>query len=401
MAPLFEASLFTLALAALTGVLYRGAIAWGWDAGTSLVNVRHAHSHLMFFGWIAPALFCVMVGGMARLRGRPVSLASRAVIGLALVLGMVTHPLFYCFGYGSVVVGGARLPLAAVVSGLAVLGWYGFAIVWMRERRGSSRSPARMAWDLALAVLVLSTLAVWPLSALRPLGFSSERWAPVLAHAFLNTFSEGWLVLALLGVAHAEGAAPAGLARRSALIVLAVSAPLAFPLGVSRGLLPDGAYALASVASIAWGVALLAQLDGLRRTERARSWRWRIPLLLGALAAVGKVLAGATPWVDWSAGQGLRLVYLHVLLFGFVSLGVLGAARTMFGSRAVVALPMMQLAALLVIASLLPLSEAWPWASGRWSPGLAAFVAWLAALVFVASFGTTLIARLRMGVTRL
>lgn len=382
--PYFHATLFALALAALTGLLFRGALAWGWDIGASLVNVRHAHSHLMFFGWVTPALFLLMAQSRARLAGRPVSRASRVTLGVAIALGMLTHPLFLRYGYQPVAIGSARLPLAAIACGLAVLAWYAFAIVWWRERRGVPRTAATTAWSLALAVLVVSTFAVWPLSVLRPLGLEPAAWTPILLHAFLDPFSEGWLVLALLGLAHAALGGPA---RRPALFVLAVTAPLAFGLGVPRGLLPRGLHIVADLASMAWAVALLIQLDALRRSERARAWAWRVPLMLGALAAGGKLVAGLTPFVDWSAAHGMRLLYLHVLLFGFVSLGVLAAARAMLGARAVAALPMIQVGALAVIASLLPLTEAWPAAAaGRWAAVLAALIAAGAAATFLASF---------------
>jgi len=388
---LFRATLFALAVAAITGLVFRGVLAWGWDLGASLVNIRHAHSHLMFFGWITPALFVLLASGAAALRRRPVSRAARVAIGASLALGMTTHPLFLRFGYESVAIGSARLPLAAIASGLAVIAWYAFVLVWVRERRGAPRTAATFAWDLALVVLVLSTLAVWPLSVLRPLGIDPAQWTPILLHAFLDPFSEGWLVLALLGLAHAELGGPA---RRPALVVIAVSAPLAFGLGVPRGLLPEAAYGVASVASIAWAVALLVALDGLRRSERARSWRWRVPLALGALAALGKLAAGLTPFVDWSATHGLRLVYLHALLFGFVSLGALGAARFILGARAVPALQLIHVTALATIASLLPLSEAWPERiAGGWSAGLAASVAAVASMIFLASFAASLAPR--------
>src|SRR5690606_26731526 len=95
---LFRATLFALAVAAITGLVFRGVLAWGWDLGASLVNIRHAHSHLMFFGWITPALFVLLASGAAALRRRPVSRAARVAIGASLALGMTTHPLFLRFG---------------------------------------------------------------------------------------------------------------------------------------------------------------------------------------------------------------------------------------------------------------------------------------------------------------
>jgi hypothetical protein len=358
-------------------------MAWGWSAGLSLVHVRHAHSHLMFFGWVTPALFLLLASRAAAQRGRLVSRSVGHVLGAALVLGLVTHPLFLRFGYGSVSIGAARLPLAAIASGLAVLTWYGFVLVWIRETRGLRRTSAMLSFDLALALLVLSTLAVWPLASLRPLGLDAARWTPVLVHAFLDPFSEGWLVLAVLGLVHAEGGARRE--RRWALVLLAACTPFAFALGLPRGALPEWARLVSCLAAIGWAVALLAQLESVLRGA-GRSWRWRLPLALGAVAAGAKLVAGLTPWIDWGALRGLRLLYLHALLFGFVSLGVLAAARGVLGREAVPGFAPIQISALALVVSLVPLTEIWPRAwSGQWVAAFAASTAAAAALALTLS----------------
>ncbi|HEY8431203.1 MAG TPA: hypothetical protein VIL20_22640 [Sandaracinaceae bacterium] len=380
--PWFQAALAALALAAATGALLRGALAFGWDLGASLGNVRHAHSHAMYFAWVTPALFLLMAHRAGAL-SRPTAHA----IGAALSLGAITHPLFLRFGYSSVAIGDARLPLSAMACGLAVLAWYAYVGLFARRTRGRTGDGTLLAWRLALGVLVLSTLAVWPLSLLRPLGLDAARLTPVLSHAFLDPFSEGFLVLAVLGLAYAErGARPP----RWALYTLALAALPMFPLGLAPGLLPMEARCIASAASIAWGVALLALLRTLAGLHR----RWRAPLALGAGAALARIVAGAAPWIDWSAAHGLRILYLHALLLGFVSLGVLAAARALLGRRGVPFHGLVQASALSVIAALLPLSEAWPRAwSGRWIAVAAALTAALSAVVLIASFTASLLPR--------
>ncbi len=383
--PYFRATLAALALAALTAVLLRGALVWGWDVGASLVNVRHAHSHTMFFAWITPALFLLVAAREADLGRRRVSRGTVHAIGAALLLGALTHPLFLRFGYSSVEVLGARLPLAAIVSGLAVLSWYAFVALFAREGRGAPRTGATLAWRLALALLVLSTLAVWPLALLRPLGLDAARWAPVLSHAFLDPFSEGFLVLSVLGLAHAEARPERPC--RLALVAIAIAAPLSFPLGLAREALPAEARAVAAVACVVYGIALFAQVATLARGALGRSWRWRVPLALGGAAALAKIAAGALPFIDWAALFGLRLLYLHALLLGFATLGVLAAARAILGPRGAPLLSAVQASAVLVIAALVPLSELWPSAwSGRWTGAFAAASALLAAVVLAASF---------------
>jgi hypothetical protein len=43
-------------LAASTGAFMRFAMILGFPFGLMFTNVRHAHSHLMYFGWVTPAL---------------------------------------------------------------------------------------------------------------------------------------------------------------------------------------------------------------------------------------------------------------------------------------------------------------------------------------------------------
>ena len=42
----------------IAAIYFQAARLWfgGLPGGLAYVNVRHAHSHLMFFGWVTPAL---------------------------------------------------------------------------------------------------------------------------------------------------------------------------------------------------------------------------------------------------------------------------------------------------------------------------------------------------------
>ncbi len=388
--PFFVASLSCLAIAAVTGALLRGGLALGWDLGLPLGNLRHAHSHLMLFGWATPALMLLMAHAQAGRRGGRVPRSVGHVLGAALLLAIVTHLLFSRFGYAPVAVSDARVPLAAVASGLVVLTWYAFAAQWWRGRGEAPRGTAWLAWDLALGVLLVASLATWALPALRPLGLDAARWTPILVHAFLDPFSEGWLVLAVLGLAHAARGTDAG--GGGALVALALLAPLAAPLGVPRALVPDAVRAVASVAAVGWGAALLIQVAALARGAPAG---WAAPLALGGAAAVAKIVAGATPWVAWSGLHGLRVLYLHALMFGFVTLGVLVAARGALGARAVVGHGAMRIGVVALLATLVPLSELWPaGAGGAWAPRAATAVACaVAGIAVVGVAGSALLTR--------
>ena len=51
-------ALAVFVLAGATGAFMRFGLLYGM-AGLSYANVRHAHSHLMYFGWVTPALIAL------------------------------------------------------------------------------------------------------------------------------------------------------------------------------------------------------------------------------------------------------------------------------------------------------------------------------------------------------
>jgi hypothetical protein len=368
LAALWRAALAMFAIAAAAGAVFRGRLAWGWDLGIALANLRHAHSHLMFFGWVTPAAMILIAARLPALTGRASPRALAPIVGATIALGLASFPVFAAFGYTKVAILGAELPPSVIVAGLNMLAWYAFVLVYARASRGVRRGAALFAWDLALALLVVSSLSAWALALVRPLGLDAARIAPLLTRAFLDTFSEGWLPLAVIGALHAER--PRAHSRRLAMIALALSAPLAFGIAVPSALVPPSLRWASMGAGVVWSVSLLAQLTLFAR--EARDPRLGVPLALGALAAIGRGLASLAP--DWPPLQGMTLLYLHLLLLGMVSLAWVGLARGAIGDRS--AWPI-QLASLAVIASLVPLSSAWPpaWSSAAFAE-LAAWIAW-------------------------
>ena len=71
----------------------------------------------------------------------------------------------------------------------------------------------------------------------------------------------------------------------------------------------------------------------------------------------------------------MRIFYLHVLLLGFVTLGLVVAAREAWGSAAVSGYRWLVFAVLALLLSLVPLTGFWPNAwRGRWALQAAALV---------------------------
>jgi hypothetical protein len=367
-------------LAGATGVLYRLGLTYGWTAGLDLVNIRHAHSHLMYFGWVTPLLFALVAAHLPTLTGRALPRSMRGVLIACFGAALVSYPLFLAFGYTPVALGSARMPLAVIGSSLNIVGWYGFVWIYARMTRGVPRTAPLVLWDIALTFLVLATLGAWGLALLKPLGIESATWASALTHIFLDLFSEGWLVLGVLGLAYAALDAPPRWSARGvhwSLYLLLVGLPVTFALGMARSLVPPGLMTVARLGSVAVGLGLLVQAVLLgRRLTRAERWLWGVPLALLAMKALAQLGAGILPDVWWGSQHGLRIFYLHLMLLGVVSLGLVAAATRVWGEDATRGRSLFYGAVLLLLASLVPLTPLWPVAwVGRWAYVLAVAIA--------------------------
>ena len=96
---------------------------------------------------------------------------------------------------------------------------------------------------------------------------------------------------------------------------------------------------------------------------------WRVALGLLALKASGEVAVAAWPDGGWAALPAYRILYLHLMLLGFVTLGLVAAARDTWGARATRGAGGMAVAVGLLLVSLVPLTPLWPsvW-GGAWVP---------------------------------
>jgi hypothetical protein len=386
------AALLLFVLAGLTGSLYRFGMLHGLPADLQLVNVRHAHSHLMYYGWVTPALMTLIATHL--LRSLPdIQLRKRwqrrfgLVIGLTLGLALLAYIPFLLYGYGLVAVGTAQLPPAVIGSFFNLIGWYAFAFLYWRLTRGRPRPPAWRLWDMALGFLLLASLGGWGLALGRPLQITSPALISGLTHFFLDLFSYGWFALALLGLMVAN--VPQVVSHRLtswAEGLLLMGLPVIFLLSMPQGLVPPAVRIVAGVggAMVAVGLWLYLWLLWPRLGTA-----WRVPLLFMGLTGVALVSVSLPGVADWAAAMALRVSYLHWLLLGFVSLGLLAATADLWGDGAVYGRRLFTIAAIILILSLVPLTRLWPvvW-SGRWALTLAAWV----------SLGPTLVALMMIGV---
>lgn len=373
---LWRLALSAFVLAGGTGVLFRFGALFGLPAELSFVNVRHAHSHLMYFGWVTPALMILMGVHIARWRAEKQN-PFRGVTMIAWALGLAAYVPFLLFGYKSVAVGNASIPLATIAASFTILVWYGFVGQYWRNRKGLVGKPALRLWDVAVVFLVLSSLGAWGRAVLVALKVESPFWGNALVHLFLDLFSDGWFALALLGLIYRDQI-PMPFSLAWATWVMAIALPITALLGVPIAIVPPTWRLLAGIGGWLVGSVLLAHIVHLWPRVELR-WRWSLTFL--ALKAIAELGVSVPIIALWAEREALRIPYLHGYLLGFVTFGLLQGAWEVWGKAAIGNWALWIGGILVLFLSLIPLTGLWPqsW-SGVWVP-VGAAVASLGPLV--------------------
>lgn len=314
-------ALAALALAAWTGVLLRFGIYQGMpDWAQNYTAVRHAHSHLMYFGWVTLGLMALIRHELPRWGGHPLGRAGRVQLAAAAFLALLSFPAFWANGYGLTQVGTRALPLGSMVAGLNVLVWYAFLAQYILATR---RLPARplpvQLWDWALALLVLSTAGLAGLVTLLARGTFHPLLQQLFLHLFLDLFAAGWFALALLGTVWSRLAPEGPLPERLPTGVLALALLPTFMLGMSPGVLTPAMFWVAAGANVLAAVLLGRHWLALYHRRHALPALHRLGLVaFGLHLAIAALLAWPGVW-QWSAGTQLRVFFLHNYLLGWVS----------------------------------------------------------------------------------
>ena len=315
--PFVPIALFTLTLAAWTGVLLRfgmitGMPAWAANYGA----VRHAHSHLMYFGWVTLALMALIWRYLPALTGRPLPRTVFWQLAATAVAALLSFPAFWVNGYGLTQIGPARLPLGSMVSTLNGLTWFWFIALYVRATRRLPDRPLPVRlWDGGLALLLLASGGAVGLVGMVVTRADHPFWQQLFLHQFLDLFAVGWFTLATLGVMWARlGAASAGWLPTYVLALLL--APTFF-LGMSPTVLTPGLLWLAILTNVAAAGLLAVHVGRLWPRERSLPGRFSL-VALALVVAVAVLLLIPGVWERGASGA-LRIFYLHLLLLGWVS----------------------------------------------------------------------------------
>lgn len=360
---LWRGALVLFIIAGSTGAVFRFAVAYGWAGGLELENVRHAHSHLMYFGWGTPTLMVLIW----RCLPTAVTTAREGIFrwigGSTLVAAVLAYPLFLLYGYSPVQIGTARMPIAVVGAAINVFAWYGFVGLYVVSTWHMSRTGALRLWDVAVGALVLATLGAWGLSLLPVFGVESTLVKSALTHVFLDLFSEGWFVVGGLGVAFALLPSNAQGPTWWSVGLVVLGLPCTFILGLPRSQLPVEMVLTGRVGGtmVATGLlSMVVQLGRMVSTGRFR-WLWGVPLGCLGLKGLGQLAGSLVSGLWLGTSHGLRILYLHLMLLGFLSLTVVAGAQTIWRRNRCRDVAVLYFTVTILLITLLPMT---PWFPG-------------------------------------
>ncbi len=329
--PFLYVSLFALALAASTGVLLRFGMIYGMpEWALNFAAVRHAHSHLMYFGWVTLALMVFIWRALPGYTGRPLARAVTWQLAATTVFALLSYPAFWQNGYGLTQIGSAHLPLGSMVSTFNGLTWFWFVFLYVRATRGLNPRPLPVQlWDWAIMLLLLASLGAAGLVGLVFSRADNPFLQQLFLHQFLDLFAVGWFNLAVLGVfwwqlsnTVQSAALPRWLPTMSLALLLAPT----FVLGITPALLPPHLFWMAALANVAAAVLLaIHAVRYLRRAARPLALPGLHLLAFGSLSvivAIAFFLLIPGVWANSAAGP-MRIFYLHDLLLGWVSSSLL------------------------------------------------------------------------------
>ncbi|MEX0905397.1 MAG: hypothetical protein WD604_10610 [Balneolaceae bacterium] len=343
-------------LAAFTGFLFR--LGMLMPLPFELVNIRHAHSHLMFFNWITPIPMAFIARHLVK--HAPESATSfRNCIYTTMAFGFAAYPFFLMYGYRPVGFGDTSLPLSVILSGVVMICWYWFMIIYLKNRKKTKIELPSVFYDAALVMLGISSLGAWGIAVFQFSGVHNPMFSTALTHFFLTTFTEGWCILAALGIiVDVSGleSLPVPATWLTAPVLLGV--PLMFPFGMSAGLITDALLISARTGALLVAAGLSLNFYVLFRNSGKNIWV--IVLVLLGLKIITQFGAAILPSSLWIGEHGLRIFYLHLLLLGFASLAFFTGFHQLLKNNTYTSLYILYMAVVLLLLSLLMLSGYWP-----------------------------------------
>jgi hypothetical protein len=292
--------------------------------GLVFANALHAHSHTLYFGWCALGILALIFHRLGASGPRIHAL----LWGIAAIAGSA-FVSFLLSGYS---------PVSIALSSLSLVVWASSAVIFWRHARGEQGLDVSF-FRAAVAYLMIASMGAIGRTVL--IAFHASALQKSLAiFAFLHNFA-WFFVFSIIGLLVSKASAlgvrlDERLLRRELHLTVPI-AWLSFPLGVAGG--AEGVLggfarvaALALIVPAAFGVLAFwrAAATSERREVRA-ALRW-LAFWLGleaSLAAAGGLGLATVAVVS----RHLAILYLHVLLVGVVSLGLMVVMVASLGAR--------------------------------------------------------------------
>ena len=353
----WQLSLLSFIIAALTGFLYRYGMLYPLPEWINFANIRHAHSHLMFFNWICPPIMIWMISKVISSNQTEEAQAFKRCFYVMIFLGFLSWPLFLLYGYHSVLIGSASLPLAAIVSGLVMITWYWFAWLWYRLRKNTDSSLSLFFYDAALAALLVSSLGAWGVSIFQFTPIDNPLLSSAMTHFFLAVFTEGWAVLGILGIIWQKvNSVKISINTGWLWQPILFGSMLIFPFSLNQSVITPAMHYTAIAGALLIAGSFGLNLFLLLKSDALKGFIWKTIFGLMGIKILLQV-ATILPLDIWPGEHGLRVLYLHILLLGIISIlffevfypKTLAQAKNLFAATV-----------LLVLISLTMISGYWP-----------------------------------------
>ncbi|HBQ59125.1 MAG TPA: hypothetical protein DD671_05730, partial [Balneolaceae bacterium] len=292
---IWQWALFSFLLAGLAGFLYRMGFIVALPYEISLENVRHAHSHLMFFCWAG--LLPMYLIKLDTIPGYHAAFGARLMKGslyFSLLFGLFSFPSFFLWGYAPVAIGAANIPVSAIISGLVMIGWYGFMAGYLITRKYKRDFVPNTWFEGAMLMLFISSLGAWGVGFTEFISIGGPMFGKALTHFFLAVFVEGWVLLVLMGlIAKSLDLKDEDFALSPGILVglIAIGAPLTFPYGIPESFVSINMSVAARMGGVLIAEGILLYVYSVYRTRKLSLGIWVWPLILLALKAAMQLAA--------------------------------------------------------------------------------------------------------------
>jgi hypothetical protein len=212
-------------------------------------------------------------------------------------------------------------------------------------------------------MLVVSSLGAWGVAVAQFGNIDNNLVSGALTHFFLTTFTEGWCVLAAIGIFYDLFGKNYLLPfdRNWLIAPIVLGAPLMFPFGLSVDLLNESLLWTAKFGSLMVGIGLGVNLWYMVQALPSQNkWIWTFVLVLLALKVTVQISAAFLPETLWLGQHGLRVLYLHLLLLGFVTTLFFVAIHSVFSFKIKTGLYLFTGSVLILLTTLVLISGFWP-----------------------------------------